>query len=396
MLSTTDTFPVDMVLGRKSVSVCRSLISNDNRPSKLADESLMKRFSRSNFNPCSVFFYNQVLHIDDKCIDYCMLYRDAGVDIDMLNLLKKGIGKHVTRTFMKKSKSEYGLFGGTYPIGNDYLVSSVDSVGTKILVACGMSKHDTIGHDIVNHCVNDILTTGALPLFFMDYIGFSELDNKALLDIVKGVAQACRKEKIVLVGGETACLSRFYPKGVYDLVGFVVGRVPKKRTIKTSSIKPGDLLIGLPSSGLHTNGYSLARKVLLRKYTFSSYVPQLKCTVGETLLKIHTSYRKVLEPKLQHVKGLAHITGGGFHDNIKRILPNNCRAIIRKKTWKPLPVFNLIQSMGNVPEEEMYRVFNMGVGMVAAINPLHYKKFRSSRFRLIGEVIKGEKDVQIV
>lgn len=325
-----------------------------------------------------------------------MLYKDAGVDIDMLNLLKQGIGKHVTRTFLKKGHSEYGLFGGTFPIGKEFLVGSVDSVGTKILVACGMDKHNTIGHDIVNHCINDILTTGALPLFFMDYIGFSDLDNKTLLNIVKGVAQACRKEKIVLVGGETACLKRFYPKGVYDLVGFIVGKVQKKHIIDTTKIIPGDLLVGLPSSGLHTNGYSLARKVLLRKYTFSTYVSQIRSTVGEALLRIHTSYRKTIEPKLPLVKGLAHITGGGFRDNIMRILPNGCRAIIRKKTWKPPAIFRLIQSSGNVPEEEMYRVFNMGIGMVAVIASTDYKKFRSSRFRLIGDIISGESNVEIV
>src|SRR4030042_1624511 len=199
-----------------------------------------------------------------------MLYRDAGVNLDALNLICKKIGQQVTKTFDNKRKSVFGLFGGIYLHDNDYLVSSVDSVGTKILVACGIGVHNTIGQDIVNHCVNDILTTGATPIFFMDYIGFSENEKNVLVEIVIGLVNACRKEKIILIGGETAQLSRFYPKGVYDLVGFVVGRVKKERLLDPSRIKPGDIMLGLASSGLHTNGYSLARKVLLRTYTFSA------------------------------------------------------------------------------------------------------------------------------
>jgi len=324
-----------------------------------------------------------------------MLYKDAGVDIDMLNLVRKGIGKQVSKTFKDRTKSTFGLFGGIYPINNEYLVSSVDSVGTKILVACGTGKHDTIGQDIVNHCINDILTTGAIPLFFMDYIGFAELENNVLIDIVKGIVKACRREKIILIGGETAKLTRFYPKGIYDLVGFVVGKVGKKAYLDTSKIRPGDILLGLRSSGLHTNGYSLARKVLLRKYTFASYIPEFKCTVGEELLKVHRSYRKDLEPKLKCIKGLAHITGGGFYDNIKRILPEECSAIINKKAWRPQVVFRLIQTMGKVPEQEMYRVFNMGIGMVLVIDKKNLRFFKKLRPRVIGEIVKGNFGVRI-
>ncbi len=327
---------------------------------------------------------------------FTMLYKDAGVDIDILNLVRKSIGKHVVKTYKRHIKSVFGLFGGIYPIDNSYLISSVDSVGTKILVACGTGIHDTIGQDIVNHCVNDILTTGAVPLFFMDYIGFSELEKNTLVQIVKGVAKACRKEKIVLIGGETAQLTRFYPKGIYDLVGFVVGRVKKQHYINTTRIKPGDLILGLKSTGLHTNGYSLARKVLLRTYTFSSYVPELKHTVGEELLKIHHSYRKDLEPKFKYIKGLAHITGGGFYDNIKRILPPHCSAIIRKNTWQPLPIFKLIQTLGQVPEEEMYRVFNMGIGMTAIIDGKNIKYFKKLKSKIIGEIVKGNFGVKVV
>jgi phosphoribosylformylglycinamidine cyclo-ligase len=324
-----------------------------------------------------------------------MLYKDAGVNIDVLNLIRKGIGKQVAKTFKGRGKSSFGLFGGVYPINNDFLVSSVDSVGTKILVACGTGKHDTIGQDIVNHCVNDILTTGAIPLFFMDYIGFSDLGKKILIDIVKGIVNACRKEKMLLIGGETAKLTRFYPKGIYDLVGFVVGKVSKKTYLNTSKIKPGDVLLGLRSSGLHTNGYSLARKVLLRKYTFSSYLPELKCTVGDELLKIHRSYRKDLESKMRYIKGLAHITGGGFYDNLKRILPPTCAAIINKRSWQPQPVFKLIETLGNVPEREMYRVFNMGIGMVIVVDQKNLRFFKNIKPKVIGEIVKDSFGVRI-
>jgi phosphoribosylformylglycinamidine cyclo-ligase len=324
-----------------------------------------------------------------------MLYKDAGVDIDTLNTVKKGIGKKVKQTFLKTASSTFGLFGGIFPIADDYLVSSVDSVGTKILVACGVGVHNTIGQDIVNHCINDILTMGAKPLFFMDYIGFSELDKKILVQIVAGITKACQKEKIVITGGETAPLSRFYPKGIYDLVGFIVGKVNRKKTIKTTTIMPGDIVLGLRSSGLHTNGYSLARKVLLRKYTFSSYVPMLKCTIGEEFLKVHRSYRKSLEPKFRYIKGMAHITGGGFNDNISRILPKHQSVVINKKSWRPQPIFKLIQRLGKVPEQEMFRVFNMGIGMIVIINKKHLRHFKALRAKVIGEVVKGDFGVQI-
>lgn len=324
-----------------------------------------------------------------------MLYKDAGVDIDVLNTIRKRIGKHIATTFETGDRQSFGLFGGVYSIGEDYMISSVDSVGTKILVACGTGKHNTVGQDIVNHCVNDILTTGALPLFFMDYIGFSELDKKILIQVVKGLAHACKRENIALIGGETAMLTRFYPKGIYDLVGFIVGKVNKKDFIDTSKIAVGDIILGLKSSGLHTNGFSLARKVLLRKFTFSSFVPELKCTVGEELLKVHRSYRKHLEPRLKYVKGLAHITGGGFYDNIVRILPPQCSAIIKKNAWRPLPVFKVIQDLGKVPEEEMYRVFNMGIGMVVITDKKHVKQFKPIRPVTIGEIVAGDFGVRI-
>ena len=324
-----------------------------------------------------------------------MLYKNAGVNIDSLNLIKKAIGRKVATTFPKPAESRYGLFGGVYPMDDDFLVSSVDGVGTKILVACGMNVHKTIGVDLVNHCVNDILTTGARPIFFLDYIAFSEIDKKAIIDIVGGIAAACRSQQCPLVAGETAQMTRFYPKGIYDLVGFIVGRVTRREYIDPVRIEAGDIILGLKSSGLHTNGYSLARKVLLKKYTFASYVRELRCTVGEELLKIHRSYRRELEPRLNRLHGLAHITGGGFYDNIDRILPADTAAIIRRKSWKPYPIFKLIQTMGKVPDEEMYRVFNMGIGMAVFIPPRSFKYFKSLRPVVIGEVVKGDFRVRV-
>jgi|UniRef100_A0A7C4TGN1 phosphoribosylformylglycinamidine cyclo-ligase len=322
-----------------------------------------------------------------------MLYKNAGVDINRLNLIKKGIGKQVERTLPRDSL--FGLFGGIYPMGDKYIVSSTDSVGTKILIACATGIHHTVGMDIVNHCVNDILTTGALPLFFMDYIGFSDVTNTVLQDIVKGLVKACKKEKMALIGGETAQLKRFYPKGVYDLVGFIVGIVNKDNYINPQKISPGDILLGLKSSGLHTNGYTLARKVLFKEYSLSSYVPELKCTLADELLKVHKSYRRELEPRLKHINGLAHITGGGFYDNIKRILPQGTSVVIKKRTWDVPPIFKLIQIIGKVPEEEMYRVFNMGIGMVVIINPEKLKYFKPLNPLIIGEVVEGNFGVRI-
>ncbi|MBE0432794.1 phosphoribosylformylglycinamidine cyclo-ligase [candidate division WOR-3 bacterium] len=319
-----------------------------------------------------------------------MLYKNAGVDIDALNLIRKGIGRQVVKTFASINRSAFGLFGGIYPIGSEILVSSCDSVGTKVLVACATGVNDTVGADLVNHCVNDILTTGATPLFFMDYIGFSNIRGKIIVDIVRGLAQACIKEKMALVGGETAQLTRFYPAGIYDLVGFIVGKVSRTGYIDPAArVKAGNIILGLRSSGLHTNGYSLARRVLLRKYRLSSYVRELRCTLGQELLKVHRSYRKDLQPRLKHVNGLAHITGGGFYDNLKRILPPDCSAVINKRAWKPLPVFRLIQDLGKVPDEEMYRVFNMGIGMCAVIDKKHLAYFKPLKPLIIGEIVKG-------
>lgn len=325
-----------------------------------------------------------------------MLYKNSGVDIDSLNLIRKGIGRHVSKTFSARARSEFGLFGGIYSIGPDILVSSCDSVGTKVLVACAAGIHDTVGADLVNHCVNDILTTGALPLFFLDYIGFSDVRGKVIVDVVGGLAKACVEERMALVGGETAQLRGFYPRGIYDLAGFIVGRVSKKGYIDPRSrVKAGNIIIGLRSSGLHTNGYSLARRVLLKKYRLSSRVPELGCTLAQELLKVHRSYRKDLEPRLKYTNGLAHITGGGFYDNIKRILPKSCSAVIRKRTWEPLPVFGLIQSVGRVPDGEMYRVFNMGIGMCVVIDEKNLKHFTAVKPAIIGEIVRGDGSVRV-
>ncbi|MEO0136058.1 MAG: phosphoribosylformylglycinamidine cyclo-ligase [candidate division WOR-3 bacterium] len=322
-----------------------------------------------------------------------MLYKNAGVDIKRLNLLKKKFGKQIVSTLPQEST--FGLFGGIYPIDDKLLIASVDGVGTKILIACAMGIHTTVGMDIVNHCVNDILTTGAQPLFFMDYIGFSEVSDAVLTEVIKGITRACKKERIALIGGETAQMKRFYPRGVYDLVGFIVGIVDKKDYIDPQRIEPGDILLGFRSSGLHTNGYTLARRVLFRKYTLTTYLPALKCTLGEELLKVHKSYRQILEPRLKYINGLAHITGGGFYDNIARILPLGTAAVIRKKSWQVPAIFKIIQEIGKVPEDEMYRVFNMGIGMVAIIKPQNLKFFKALKPLVIGEIVKGDFKVRL-
>lgn len=325
-----------------------------------------------------------------------MLYRQAGVDIDALNAVKRRIGHAVRSTFPRHGASRFGLFGGVFAHRGELLISSTDSVGTKVLVACAVGRHDTVGEDLVNHCVNDILTTGAEPLFFLDYIGFSQLPARVIADVVDGVARACRREGVVLAGGETAQLKGFYPPGIYDLAGFIVGRVRRRDYINPERIRAGDLLFGFASSGLHTNGYSLARKVLKGRHGLASRLPGSKRTVGDALLAVHRSYRPILLPLRARLKGLAHITGGGFADNIERILPRNLDAVIWKKRWDVPAIFRLIQEAGKVPESEMYRVFNMGIGMVAVVRAADQLRFRRAGGRLIGEIITGSGKVSLV
>lgn len=325
-----------------------------------------------------------------------MLYKEAGVDINRLSLIKKFIKKEARKTKTPFVLSDIGLFGSLFELKdykNPVLVGSVDGVGTKILIACQMDKHKGIGEDIVNHCVNDILTIGAKPLFFLDYIAFSEIEEKVIKEVITGIRKACKYNNLALVGGELAQMPDFYPKGVYDLVGFIIGVCEKKDIIDGRKIKEGDIILGLPSSGLHTNGYSLVRKIFKK---FDIKIDGLKRNLGDELLIPHKSYLKELFPYLKEIKGIAHITGGGFYENIKRILPKGISCIIYKKTWLVPKIFKIIQKYGNIPEEEMYKVFNMGIGIVLIVDKNSKIIGKIKGTKIIGEVIKGNWGVKIV
>jgi len=300
-------------------------------------------------------------------------YRDAGVDIDAATEAKKRIAATVRSTFTAGVLTELGGFGGLFelPRGmrNPVLVSSVDGVGTKLKVAFAAGRHDSVGRDLVNHCVNDILTTGARPLFFLDYIATGALDPDAVVEIVAGLAAACSENGCALIGGETAEMPDFYRPGEYDLAGTIVGVVERDSVLTGEAVRPGDLLIGLPSTGLHTNGYSLARKVFFEVLGkgVDDHMDELGCSVGEELLRPHRSYGPALRGPIDDglVAALAHVTGGGITDNLPRVLPNSCRAVIETGSWPVPPVFEVIRRAGRIEDGEMRRVFNMGIGMIA-------------------------------
>jgi phosphoribosylformylglycinamidine cyclo-ligase len=338
-------------------------------------------------------------------------YRTSGVDIDRADLAKKRIKNLVRTTFSKNVLADIGSFGGFYAlVKKDYkvpvLVSSADGVGTKLKIAFQMNKHDTVGEDLVNHCVNDILVHGARPLFFLDYIATGKLYPTVVEQIVKGLVRGCSKNNCSLIGGETAEMPDFYEPEEYDLAGFIVGIVEKKKIIDGSKISPGDLLLGLGSNGLHTNGYSLARKVLfsVKGYKAGDYVKELKNQLGKELLKSHRSYSKpifkVLEKHL--IKGMAHITGGGIPGNLIRILPEDCQAKINVTSWRIPQVFNFIQKAGNIESEEMFRVFNMGIGLILVVSKKNAEKVKSDLQRYeekvfrIGEIVSGKREVKLL
>jgi len=328
-------------------------------------------------------------------------YAEAGVDIDiMMNSLKR-IGKKVKATNTSGVVSELGSFGGLFksPGKENLLVSSVDGVGTKLKVANMANKHTTVGQDLVNHCVNDILVQGAYPLFFLDYLGTASLAPKVFEDVVGGFCKACKENGAALLGGETAEMPGLYPKGEYDLVGTIVGTVERKNLITGKKIRKGDVLIGLPSTGLQTNGYSLARKVIFEKAgkKLSDLVPGTKTPFEKALLAIHKSY---LNPVLAvmkkiNVHGMAHITGGGLYDNVPRVLPDNVDAVFDRSTWKTPPIFEFIEEAGKVDHEEMYRVFNMGIGYVIMVAKKDAEKTQEilkankQRAIIVGEVVAG-------
>jgi phosphoribosylformylglycinamidine cyclo-ligase len=305
-------------------------------------------------------------------------YRDAGVDIDAANEAKARIKALARGTFTDRVLTEIGGFGALFradfgPMREPVLVSSVDGVGTKLKVAFLTGIHNTVGYDLVAHCVNDILVQGARPLFFMDYIALGKMEPTVVAAIVEGLARGCQEVGCALIGGETAEMPDFYAPGEYDVAGFIVGVVDKSHLIDGRTIKPGDVLLGLRSLGLHTNGFSLARKSLFETagYQVDTYVEELGCTVGEELLKPHRNYLPLLSDLLESgkIKGLVHITGGGFWENIPRILPPGCSVEIQKNSWPILPVFQLLQRLGNIDHYEMYRTFNMGIGVMIFVAP---------------------------
>ncbi len=300
-------------------------------------------------------------------------YAKAGVNTALADKVKGLIGKHARSTFGPEVLSGVGFFGGLFELKGykePVLVSSVDGVGTKLKIACALAKHDTIGIDIVNHCVNDILTCGAEPLFFLDYIAMGRLVPEQVEAIARGLASACQKVGCALIGGETAEMPGLYSGEDYDLVGFIIGVVEKEKVAMGENISAGDAIIGLPSSGLHTNGYSLVRKIFGEtKTALDTHYPELGRSLGEELLEPHRSYYHQLKPLLPLIKGMAHITGGGLIGNVPRVLPQGVAAEFHCQAWTAPPIFQLIQQRGNIDRDEMYRVFNMGIGMVLICSP---------------------------
>jgi phosphoribosylformylglycinamidine cyclo-ligase len=337
-------------------------------------------------------------------------YSDAGVDIDAATRATDKIKELARQTFNQRTLSEIGSFGGMFDgafpqMRQPVLVASADGVGTKLKIAFATGVHNTIGRDLVNHCVNDILVQGARPLFFLDYVATGKLEPDVVASIVEGVAIGCRENGCVLLGGETAEMPDFYAAGEYDVAGFIVGVADREKIIDGKRIAPGDVLLALPSAGLHTNGYSLARKLFFEVagYDAGTYVDQLGQTVGEALLQPHVSYLGPFEGLLDSglIKGLAHITGGGLTDNIPRILPEGTAVEIRKGSWPVLPIFPVMQKLGNVSEAEMYRTFNMGAGMVFVVSPDDLQTVKrqlgehSTPSYEIGSVISGNREVAI-
>jgi phosphoribosylformylglycinamidine cyclo-ligase len=335
-------------------------------------------------------------------------YAAAGVDIDQKMAGIAAIKKMVKSTRTPGVLNDIGSFGGFFasPGKDKVLVASTDGVGTKLKIAALVGRHDTVGQDIVNHCVNDILVQGAVPLFFMDYVGISKFEGWIFEQVVTGLCKACRENGCALLGGETAEMPGLYPPKEYDLVGTIVGVVDRRAIVTGKTVRPGDVIIGLPSSGLHTNGYSLARRVILETagLKVTDTLPGTGKKVGEVLLAVHKSYLKPVTALMKKVtvRGMAHITGGGFPDNIPRVLPEGVDVVIDRSSWRLPPVFEFIQREGRVDREEMYRVFNMGIGMVimvrakdadAAIAALRQA---GSTPALVGWVEKGNRKVRLI
>jgi phosphoribosylformylglycinamidine cyclo-ligase len=347
-------------------------------------------------------------------------YARAGVDIHLGNRVKSTLPRLLASTRRPEVLGKVGGFGGLFALDTSkykepVLVASADGVGTKLKLAFAMDRHDTIGEDLVNHCVDDIAVLGAEPLFFLDYIGTGKLKPRVFNQIIRGFARGCARNRCALIGGETAQMPGFYKPGEYDVCGTIVGVVEKSRLLDGKTIRPGDVVIGLASSGLHTNGYSLARKIFFEqmKLKRTSRLTGLRGSLGDELLKVHVSYGPVVQALLKKfngaaraaartIKGIAHITGGGFVDNVPRVLPGNCDAVIRKGSWPVLPIFKAIQSSGHVPEPELYHVFNMGIGMTIIVPAksaeavLAFIRARRHPAWRIGEVVRGKGAARVV
>lgn len=345
-------------------------------------------------------------------------YAAAGVDIDLGNRVKSTLPQLLASTHRPGVLGKVGGFGGLFALDlrryrQPVLVSSVDGVGTKLKLAFALDRHDTIGQDLVNHCVNDIAVLGAEPLFFLDYLGTGKLEPQVFTEIIKGFATACAQNGCALIGGETAQMPGFYQPGEYDVSGTIVGVVEKSRILNgQKTVRRGDVVIGMASSGLHTNGYSLARQILFGKLKLkpTSRVPGLANPLGEELLKVHVTYGSLVQALLKRcnrpgqpaaVKAFAHITGGGFVDNIPRVLPKACDVVIRKGSWEMPPLFQLLAARGGVDEAELYQVFNMGIGMIAVVAAAQAPavlRFIQKRHRawIIGEVVRGTGAARVI
>jgi phosphoribosylformylglycinamidine cyclo-ligase len=332
-------------------------------------------------------------------------YADAGVDISRGDRTKERIKFLAQKTFNRNVLGGIGGFGALFRLDmqrwkNPILVSSADGVGTKLKVAFELGLHHTVGQDLVNHCVNDIAVQGATPLFFLDYFACGKLDPQVTEDVVTGLADACKANGCALIGGETAQMPGFYSDGEYDLAGFIVGAVDRDKMITGAGIKPGDVLIGMPSTGLHTNGYSLARKLLFEVggYKPTQYVTAIKEKAGAALMKTHRSYLHVIQKLVAAglSTGIAHITGGGISENLPRILPKGTAAQVELGSWPVLPIFEHLRDLGQVSQEEMMRTFNMGIGLIAAIPAAKFTRAKNlldraeEKFYVVGRVVKGE------
>ena len=334
-------------------------------------------------------------------------YAQAGVDISRADRAKQRIKYLAQKTFNRNVLSDIGSFGGLFSLGQKYrdpvLVSSADGVGTKLKIAFEMNLHHTVGGDLVNHCVNDIAVQGAAPLFFLDYFASGKLDPEVTEKVIAGLADACRQNGCALIGGETAEMPGFYTDGEYDIAGFIVGVVERDRIITGEKVQIGDVILGLPSNGLHTNGYSLARKLFfeMARYTPETFVSEIKNKAGNELMRTHKSYWPVVRRLMDAdaVVAMAHITGGGITENLPRVLPKGTAANIQLGSWPEQPVFQHLQKLGNVDQEEMMRTFNMGIGMILVVPPQKFKRVQTILDRVnekgytIGRIVKGDRKV---